>query len=182
MPRINASGEDKIIYNFPYSSKVYLYDRQTQETLVMDMPSQTVPNELDMKEFDLSSWAETGLKEMATSRFSWVYYSAEADKYYRVHYSEDEEENRKRKTYLMVYDEKKRTTKEYLLPTEFSEIYFIHDDVLYFDFDGTNDTQNKPRCFHGIIRGLSDIGNLMVEDLTTGQLREFGFKEIGYIL
>lgn len=50
------------------------------------------------------------------------------------------------------------------------------------DFDGTADTQNKLRCFHGIIRGLSDIGNLMVEDLTTGQLREFGFKEIGYIL
>ena len=50
------------------------------------------------------------------------------------------------------------------------------------DFDGTTDTQNKPRCFNGIIRGLSDIGNLMVEDLTTGQLREFGFKEIGYIL
>ncbi len=50
------------------------------------------------------------------------------------------------------------------------------------DFDGTDDTQNKPRCFHGIIRGLSDIGNLMVEDLTTGQIREFGFKEIGYIL
>ena len=50
------------------------------------------------------------------------------------------------------------------------------------DFDGTDDTQNKPRCFHGIIRGLSDIGNLMVKDLTTGQLREFGFKEIGYIL
>ena len=50
------------------------------------------------------------------------------------------------------------------------------------DFDGTADTQNKPRCFNGIIRGLSDIGNLMVEDLTTGQIREFGFKEIGYIL
>lgn len=50
------------------------------------------------------------------------------------------------------------------------------------DFDGTADTQNKPRCLHGIIRGLSDIGNLMVEDLTTGQLREFAFKEIGYIL
>ena len=50
------------------------------------------------------------------------------------------------------------------------------------DFDGTDDRQNKPRCFHGIIRGLSDIGNLMVEDLTTGQLREFGFKEIGHIL
>ena len=50
------------------------------------------------------------------------------------------------------------------------------------DFDGTADTQNKPRCFHGIIRGLSDIGNLLVEDLSTGQIRDFGFKEIGYVL
>ena len=36
--------------------------------------------------------------------------------------------------------------------------------------------------FPGIIRGLSSTGNLLVEDLTTGQIREFGFKEIGYIL
>ena len=36
--------------------------------------------------------------------------------------------------------------------------------------------------FPGIIRGLSETGNLLVENLTTGQLREFGFKEIGYIL
>ena len=50
------------------------------------------------------------------------------------------------------------------------------------DFDGTDDRQNKPRCFHGIIRGLSSTGNLLVEDLSTGQIREFSFKEIGYIL
>ena len=36
--------------------------------------------------------------------------------------------------------------------------------------------------FPGIIRGLSSTGNLLVEDLTTGQIREFSFKEIGYIL
>ena len=48
--------------------------------------------------------------------------------------------------------------------------------------DNTDDTQNKPYRFIGTIRGLSDIGNLMVEDLTTGHIREFGFKEIGYIL
>ena len=38
------------------------------------------------------------------------------------------------------------------------------------------------REFKGIIRGLSDIGNLLVEDQTSGTVREFGFKEIGYIL
>jgi hypothetical protein len=36
--------------------------------------------------------------------------------------------------------------------------------------------------FLGIIRGLSPTGNLLVEDLSTRQIREFGFKEIGYIL
>ena len=36
--------------------------------------------------------------------------------------------------------------------------------------------------FPGIIRGLSPTGNLLVEDLSTGLTREFGFKEIGYIL
>lgn len=36
--------------------------------------------------------------------------------------------------------------------------------------------------FPGIIRGISETGNLLVEDLTAGIVREFGFKEIGYIL
>ena len=36
--------------------------------------------------------------------------------------------------------------------------------------------------FPGIIHGLSPTGNLLVEDLSTGLTREFGFKEIGYIL
>lgn len=36
--------------------------------------------------------------------------------------------------------------------------------------------------FTGIIRGLSSIGLLLVEDLDAIALREFSFKEIGYIL
>lgn len=144
MPRINASDKDRIVYNFPYSSKVYQYDRRTKEVSMFDIQSQTIPNELDMSEFEMADGVKKDKNELTTSRFSWVHYSAEADRYYRVHYSgrkdfSDLEENRKRKIYLMVYDEKEQTTKEYLLPTQFSEIYFIHDDVLYFDFDGTND-------------------------------------------
>lgn len=43
--------------------------------------------------------------------------------------------------------------------------------------------QDQPgKVFPGIIRGLSSTGNLLVEDLSTGLTREFGFKEIGYIL
>ena len=36
--------------------------------------------------------------------------------------------------------------------------------------------------FTGIIRDLSDIGHLLVEDTEKGELKEFAFKEIGYII
>ena len=38
------------------------------------------------------------------------------------------------------------------------------------------------REFTGIIRGLSLIGHLVVEDIEKGELKEFAFKEISYIL
>lgn len=38
------------------------------------------------------------------------------------------------------------------------------------------------REFEGIIRGLSEIGHLLVEDTEKGELKEFAFKEIGYII
>ena len=38
------------------------------------------------------------------------------------------------------------------------------------------------REFTGIIRGLSPIGHLVVEDIEKGELKEFAFKEILYIL
>lgn len=41
---------------------------------------------------------------------------------------------------------------------------------------------SEGRKFSGIIRGLSPIGNLLVEDADSGETKEYGFKEIGYIL
>ena len=38
------------------------------------------------------------------------------------------------------------------------------------------------REFTGIIRGLSDIGLLLVEDTEKGELKEFAFKEISYLI
>jgi len=40
----------------------------------------------------------------------------------------------------------------------------------------------KGREFTGVIRGLSPIGHLVVEDIEKGELKEFAFKEISYIL
>lgn len=47
---------------------------------------------------------------------------------------------------------------------------------------GINIHKQSVNEFPGVIRGLSETGNLLVEDISTGQIREFGFKEIGYIL
>ena len=38
------------------------------------------------------------------------------------------------------------------------------------------------RTFKGRIKGLTDIGLLIVEDTEKGELKEFAFKEIGYII
>ena len=46
----------------------------------------------------------------------------------------------------------------------------------------TGITEATGREFTGIIRGLSPVGNLLVEDLDAIALREFSFKEIGCIL
>ena len=47
---------------------------------------------------------------------------------------------------------------------------------------GISSSDQTGNEFPGIIRGLSPTGNLLVENLSTGLTREFGFKEIGYIL
>ena len=43
-------------------------------------------------------------------------------------------------------------------------------------------TAHEGHHFTGIIRGLSQIGHLILEDKEKGELKEFTFKEIGYIL
>ena len=86
-------------------------------------------------------WFRRMKEEDMTSRFLWAHYSAKSGKYYRVHFASREnfEDKANNKRYLMVYDEKTGEIKEYLLPARFSATFFIHDDVIYFDFDGTND-------------------------------------------
>ena len=42
-------------------------------------------------------------------------------------------------------------------------------------------TSEQPAEFKGTIRGLSDVGHMLIEN-EEGELREFAFKEISYIL
>lgn len=45
-----------------------------------------------------------------------------------------------------------------------------------------NSSSLNSRRFTGKIQGLSDIGHLLVEDMEKGELKEFSFKEIAYLL
>ena len=56
-----------------------------------------------------------------------------------------------------------------------SQMWRLNESARYMDTRGGIE-------FDGIIRGLSEIGLLIVEDIEKGELREFAFKEIGYFL
>ena len=47
---------------------------------------------------------------------------------------------------------------------------------------GSYECQHPGREFRGIIRSVSPIGHLLLEDTEKGELKEFAFKEISYIL
>ena len=51
----------------------------------------------------------------------------------------------------------------------------MEEDAGFIDLRSTEE-------FTGRIKGLSDIGHLLIEDTKKGELKEFAFKEIGYIL
>lgn len=140
VPDINMYEADKVVYNFPLSSKVYLYDRKTAETEVLDIRSETIENEEELEEWKGLDLVNKAMKEYYGSRFGRVYYSSSSKKYYRIHYGINEKkQGTMRPKYLMVFDEKGNSRKELLLPSQFSEPYFFHQDVLYFACRSSND-------------------------------------------
>lgn len=140
IPDINIYDTDKIVYNFPFSSLVYLYDQKIGKTKVLDIRSGTIDNELDFDEWKDMSVVDRAVKEYYMSRFGRVYYSPLLEKYYRVHYGAEEKGGGKpRNMYLMVFDESGDVIEEYLLPSQFSVQYFFFEDTLYFACRNSND-------------------------------------------
>ena len=64
--------------------------------------------------------------------------------------------------------------------TDLREIYL--SNLWLLDEQANFHDTASSRDFKGIIRGLSPIGLLLIEDTQKGELREFAFKEISYIL
>ena len=74
-----------------------------------------------------------------------------------------------------------------------SHLWRLNEPARYLDFTAlpaghasdpivAGRNYDEAREFTGIIRGLSPIGNLLVEDIKANSIKEFAFKEISYIL
>ena len=59
-----------------------------------------------------------------------------------------------------------------------AQIWKMDVPAEYIDYK--SDTEG--RRFTGVIKGISDVGLLLVKDNDSGDIQEYGFKEIGYIL
>ena len=75
--------------------------------------------------------------------------------------------------YINITDGLARLRKLYI-----SMLWRLDEPARYIDFKSSP----EGREFSGIIRGLSGIGHLKVEDTEKGELQEFAFKEISFII
>jgi BirA family biotin operon repressor/biotin-[acetyl-CoA-carboxylase] ligase len=67
-------------------------------------------------------------------------------------------------------------THRHLREEYLENLWLIDEAATFIDL-----AQSKGR-FKGMIRGISPIGHLIVEDMEKGELREFAFKDIGYVI
>jgi BirA family biotin operon repressor/biotin-[acetyl-CoA-carboxylase] ligase len=78
--------------------------------------------------------------------------------------------------YLTYQSEHERIESYSKLRTAYlSNLWLLNEPALFHE-------AGTCRTFTGIIRGISPLGTLQIEDIAKGELREFAFKEISYIL
>ncbi len=140
-PYIQSYG-DKMVYNFPCSSKYFVYDKENGKTYCFNMESLSVTNEIDGKEYENLPPRQKFEMESMASRFDKVYYNNMSQRYYRIHYAQKEKLfDKNRKMFLMVYDVQSDMTKEYQLPSTFSEEYIMVGNSAYFFNKDSDDEQ-----------------------------------------
>lgn len=56
-----------------------------------------------------------------------------------------------------------------------SHLWLLNEPAEFYDVTAS-------RKFQGMIRGLSPVGHILIEDTENGRVREFAFKEVSYII
>ena len=133
--------EDRWVYNFAYSSRVYVYRKETGEVQMLDMKSNATPDRpspAGIKEGERNIRKNVGFESTAL-RFCNVYYDQTADVYVRMHHAGVEDFMDKRKSYLMIHRCKTGETLEYEMPEELSAKYFVSGGRVYIELKNPDD-------------------------------------------
>lgn len=122
-----------LVYNFPCSSSVYVYDIASERLNVLELNSITIKNSLGDKIDGNMSPRKRFEAESMSARFDKVYYSSRLCRFYRIHYGEKENLfDKNDKVYLMSCDMEGKNVREYRLPFSASQQYIMYDDIIYY--------------------------------------------------
>ncbi len=132
---------DKILYNFPCSSFIYVYDRQSGVTDSINMTSVEIPAELSP--LDAKSRKNPRKKfefEGLSPRYCEPHYDSNSGKYFRIHYGPKSDMfDKERSIGLIVMDGNRRSSREYRFPNNLSEQYFVMDGIIYIQYKNPSD-------------------------------------------
>lgn len=135
--------KDRIVYNFPYSSNIYIYEKSSSQIKTIPLDSKITKNKSKKMTALKRDYSEIFKYEDETLRFRETYYFDKSDKYVRIHHNEINKDTNIRETYLITYDNATQNMKEYKIPYLFSHIYFSAKESLVFLLKESNDKELK---------------------------------------
>lgn len=135
---------DRLLYNFPYCSKIFIYDAVTGETQEykgthLDEPVYVDPLRGAKNDVPVRERMEY---EMKSQRFGRVFYHAALDCYSRIEYEKENDDLFHQRYNLDILDKDLKVIKRYKLPFQFAECY-PYDKGLFFNIRNAenDDTQ-----------------------------------------
>lgn len=135
---------DRLLYNFPYCSKIFIYDAVTGETQEykgthLDEPVYVDPLRGAKNDVPVRERMEY---EMKSQRFGRVFYHPVWDCYSRIEYEKENDDLFHQRYNLDILDKDLKVIKRYKLPFQFAECY-PYDKGLFFNIRNAenDDTQ-----------------------------------------
>ncbi|MDD4516499.1 DUF4221 family protein [Massilibacteroides sp.] len=120
---------NKLIYNYPYSSTIYIYDLTSQEINKFTPQSRLTANEAAPISQENISLKDNLKYQINAIRFLEV--NSFDDYFYRVHL-QPINEGMNAQAYLMIFDKDFQIIREFTLPSNFKSVYASCDNLLYF--------------------------------------------------
>jgi len=125
-------SNQKLIYNFPFNNKVYLYDLKQGQTKTYSLTSEYTDQEVPEISPTMSK-KEIGIWERNQLRFNQIVYDPFRNIYLRTH-SYFNETAKKRIYFLMAFDEQFNKLAEIRLPEGCSSLYYPSEEGILIKY------------------------------------------------